>query len=73
MKTKLKWTTFTRRTNDPKLKWIETKLKAIGIRSRRNRESFHAPILEVLEKDLDAAWKFLTPFDDIPDDHPMFD
>lgn len=69
---KTKWVRFTKRTDDPKLKWLETTLARAGIQSRRNGESWHAPILEVQEKDLDAAWKILTPIDDVPDDDPKF-
>ena len=73
---------FTKRTNDPKLAWIERTLAARGIPSRRNGASFHAPILEVPAEHLDAAHAFLAePFDgedgktvdDIDDDDPTFD
>jgi hypothetical protein len=66
------WVTFTRRTNDPKLAWLQSKLKEAGINSRRHGTTFHAPRLEVSEFDLDAAWAILTPVDDIPDDDPQF-
>lgn len=66
------WKQFTKRTNDPKLAWLEQELAKEGIESRRHGESWHAPILQVRESDLDAAWGILTPFDDIPDDDPMF-
>jgi len=66
------WTTFTRRTDDPKLAWLEDQLTAAGILSRRYGRSFHAPILEVQKKDLDRAWDILLPVDDIPDDDPQF-
>lgn len=68
----LKWVRFTKRTEDPKLKWLEAELKRHGIKSRRNGESWHAPILEVKQKDLDAAWKILDPVDDVPDDDARF-
>lgn len=45
---------------------------AAGIDSRRNGESFHAPILEVPEASLDLAWEILDPVDDVADDDPMF-
>jgi hypothetical protein len=66
------WVRFTKRTNDPKLKWLEGELAKRGIKSRRAGESWHAPILQVMRKDLDAAWKILTPVDDVPDDDPRF-
>lgn len=67
------WVQFTRRTNDPKLKWLEISLARAGIQSRRQGESWHAPILQVQEKDLEAAWSILTPtIDELPDDHPLF-
>lgn len=68
----MKWVMFTKRTNDPKLTWIEEQLDALGIKHRRKGESFHAPILEVPENKLDDAWAFLDPVDEVPDDHPMF-
>lgn len=66
------WVMFTKRTNDPKLKWLEDTLARNGIKSRRNGESFHAPILEVRQKNLAAAWKILTPIDDVADDDPRW-
>lgn len=66
------WITFTRRTDDPKLAWLERRLDAAGIEHRRNGESFHAPILEVPVEKYDAAWAILTPVDDIEDDDPRF-
>lgn len=69
------WVQFTKRTNDPKLSWLEAQLDAAGIPHRRAGESWHAPITEVPEDQLEAAWAILAPFDDpdkYPDDHPMF-
>lgn len=66
------WRTFTRRTEDPKLAWLERELKRVGIPSRRRGRSFHAPILEVRRRDLARAWEVLDPVDDVPDDDPMF-
>lgn len=71
--TRNSWVTFTRRTNDPKLAWLERELKRNGIKSRRNGESWHAPILEVKERDLHAAWEILLPIDDIADDDPRWE
>lgn len=67
-----RWNLFTKRTNDPKLAWLEAQLLAAGIKARRNGESWHAPILEVKERDMTRAWEILSPVDDIPDDDPMF-
>jgi hypothetical protein len=66
------WVTFTRRTNNPKLAWLERRLSDAGIQHRRNGESFHAPILEIQACDTDAAWDILDPVDDYPDDHLRF-
>lgn len=76
------WVKFCRRTNDPKLAVIEHLLKGRNIPSRRNGESFHAPILEVPKAHEEAAWdmlgekydmddKGLMPLDDIEDDDPL--
>jgi hypothetical protein len=67
-----KWVTFTRRTEDPKLSWLETQLDRTGIEHRRNGASWHAPILEVFEADLEKAWAILTPVDGIHDDDERF-
>lgn len=77
------WVDFTRRTNDPKLAYIERLLKERGIPFRRFGRSFHAPILQVHSNRLDEAWAVLdmpmtgpggkpTTFDELPDDHPTF-
>jgi len=66
------WAMFTKRTNPPKLTWLRRHLDMAGIPNRLSGESFHAPILQVPEEDLDAAWKILTPVDDIPDDDEQF-
>jgi len=63
-----KWVTFTRRTNDQKLAWLEKQLDAAKISHRRHGESVHAPILQVPGGQLDQAWKILDPVDDLPDD-----
>lgn len=66
------WVRFTKRTNDPKLTWLEIRLARAGIPSRRNGESWHAPILEIQARNWDAAWVILTPIDDIDDDDPRW-
>jgi hypothetical protein len=76
----MNWKTFCKRTEDPKLATIERLLRERGIPSRRNGESFHAPILEVPEGHLEAAWALMDEdvygdgvrFDDIEDDDPVF-
>ena len=83
----VEWVTFTRRTEDPKLSWIESQLAAMGIASRRNGSSMHAPILEIPAEFLSQADAWLaSPFDgnidaktgrpqtvdDVPDDDPTF-
>lgn len=66
------WLMFTKRTNDPKLTWLQLRLLEMGIETRRNGESFHAPILEVRRRDLARAWEFLTPIDNVPDEDKRF-
>lgn len=78
----MNWVTFTRRTDDPKLAYLEERLTEASIPHRRNGESFHAPILEVPEEHLDRATDMLSdpydvddalvPFDEIEDDDPLF-
>lgn len=55
----MKWVVLCKRTNDPKLAWIEYHLDRAGIPNRRNGESFHAPILEVDLRREDEAWENL--------------
>jgi hypothetical protein len=68
------WVMFTKRTEDPKLAWLERVLDGLSIPHRRN----HAPILEVPEFDLDKAYAILGvrvgryTIDDIRDDHPRW-
>lgn len=70
---RIQWCIFTKRTNSPKLEWIERRLDAAGIIYRRGKErSFHAPFLYVDSARLRAAWDILSPVDDIEDDDPMF-
>lgn len=69
----MNWVALTRRTNLPKLRWLLHAFKRAGIQCRINGQSFHAPILQVLEEDRDRAWKVLTPVDELLDDDPIFD
>ena len=78
------WVSFTRRTEDPKLAYIESRLFDMNIPCRRNGHSFHAPILEVPENALQLAYgllaeKFPEKFpgrrktiDEMDDDDPAF-
>jgi hypothetical protein len=80
MTTQSTWTRLCKRTNDPKLADVERQLALLGIPSRRNGRSFHAPILEVPEMLHEEAHQrvLLAPdpewiiYDDVPDDDPRF-
>jgi hypothetical protein len=69
---------FTKRTDDPKLRWLELRLDIKRIAHRRNGHSFHAPILEVDARCLDEAWAILNErrgryrVDDISDRSPRW-
>jgi hypothetical protein len=69
---------FCKRTNEPKLSWIERQLDKHGIPHRRNGNSFHAPILEVATGFESQANEILMQrvgrytIDDIRDDHPRW-
>ncbi len=67
-----KWPTLCKRTEDPKLGWLERRLAEKGLRSRRRGESLHAPILKVHPDDEDAALEILDPVDHIPDHYKRF-
>jgi len=68
-----RWVQFTKRTEDPKLAWLECKLALRGIPSKRAGFSFHAPILEVPEEYEKAAQKILSyHIDNMPDNAKMF-
>jgi hypothetical protein len=62
------WVLLCKRTNDPKLAHVEWLLEGEGIDTRRNSQSFHAPILEVRDSQIDRAWELLGPIDEIDDD-----
>lgn len=66
------WAIFTKRTNSPKLDWLERRLDEAGILHERGGDSFHAPLLYVEAARLQAAFHILSPVDDIEDDDPMF-
>jgi hypothetical protein len=79
------WEPVYRRTNDPKLAYLEYRLDLLMIRHRRNGESAHAPILEVPDENLQEAWDLLNEpidedeqgrvirLDDLEDDDALFD
>jgi hypothetical protein len=78
------WVGFTRRTDDPKLAYLEQRLTEMGVPHRRNGMSWHAPIMEVPAGQLVAADAMLAeridigddgktvPLDDLPDDDALF-
>lgn len=69
----MKWVMFTKRTDDPKLRWLQFELARHGIPNRRNGESWHAPILEVPADKEEAAWECLPPhLDNMRDDAKRF-
>lgn len=76
----MEWITFCKRTEDPKLAFIERILTERGIPHRRNGHSFHAPILQVPAEHEETCWQLLDSdyfgdgqrLDDIPDDDPAF-
>jgi len=87
MKKQTEWVALCRRTEDPKLAYLEFILLARGIQSRRNGESCHAPILEVPAAQASEGWGVLAlparkalglpvrygvQLDEIPDDHACF-
>lgn len=68
----MSWARLCKRTNYPKLGWLMEQLKDAGIEYRLNGYSFHAPILEVRDDQLDMALGIPMPIDDVPDDDPQF-
>lgn len=67
------WIQFTKRTNEPKLSWLEGELDKLNIAHRRNGNSWHAPITEVKGvTDWSRAMNILAEVDDIPDDDERF-
>lgn len=66
------WVLFTKRTEDPKLSWLQARLTEAGIANKRQGYSFHGPILLVDAAKEDAAWDILTPVDNVDDDDPRF-
>ena len=78
-KPETEWVTFCKRTEDPKLAWIERELDKLGIPHRRHGSSFHAShVLQVPEDREVEAHSILMrrvgryTIDDIRDDHPRW-
>lgn len=80
-RSRIEWVAFTRRTDDPKLTWIENQLDTLSIPHRRRGESRHSPIMEVPAPCLVQANTLLSlptgdgdffTIDDLEDDHPFF-
>lgn len=63
----VEWVTITRRTNDPKLKWLEGQIRKLRIPTRRCGESFHAPIMQVPSTFVAEAEAIVFKHDDEPD------
>jgi hypothetical protein len=81
----MEWVNVCKRTEDPKLAWIENRLDALGIEHRRGNGSWHASAtLEVPEDQEMRFWEFIgqpaparyrrwyKTLDDMPDDHKIF-
>jgi len=69
---RINWKVFTRRTDYPKLTWLQLELDKAKIEWRIKGKSAHAPIMEIDEDREDDAWKILDPVDDVPDDDPRY-
>jgi len=54
-----KWELFTKRTNDPKLTYLEYRLSGMGVEYKRDGESWHAPCLYVRKSQIKQAWALL--------------
>lgn len=54
------WELLTKRTDDPKLRWIERQLDSLHLAHQRGRPSFHGPTLFVRRKDWGRADAILT-------------
>jgi len=73
-----RWVLFCKRTEDPKLSWIERELDKLGIPHTRDGHSFHGPCLYVPEEQEELADSILSRrcgrwrIDDIRDDHPRW-
>lgn len=66
------WVVFTKRTNDPKLRWLLGKCQEKGLRVKIEGESRHAPISWVHRDDYSAAESILAPVDNLPDNARKF-
>lgn len=57
---KTKWELFTKRTNEPKLSYLEERLHQAGIKYKREGRSFHAPCIYVDANQASQAWDILS-------------
>lgn len=62
----VEWTTITRRTKDPKLKWLEGEIRKLRIPTRRCGESYHAPKMQVPSTFVREAEDIVFRWDDEP-------
>jgi hypothetical protein len=60
MAKKTEWVQFTKRTDEPKLNYLEHRLDEAGIPHRRNGRSWHAPIMEIQSEFNGKAWKIMS-------------
>jgi len=67
-----RWVVLCKRTEDPKLGWLEKTLDGHGIPNRRNGFSFHGPVLEVREDFEGKAQRILALVDHMEDDDVIF-
>jgi hypothetical protein len=75
------WVLFCKRTNEPKLSWIEMELGKLGIPYRRSaHRSFHADFILEVPKNREAEADAILmrrigryTVDDIRDDHPRWE
>lgn len=83
----INWVQFTKRTDVPKLNYLECQLTLLKIPHKRSGESWHAPIMMVPAEYIGAARMMLgasarkiyelrvrhgVSLDDVPDDHHDF-
>ncbi len=68
----IEWRRLTKRTNHPKLAWLEKQLGKAGIANRRNGRTIQAPVLEVDTTKFNEACVILDSVDDIADDDSIF-
>lgn len=62
----IRWAMLTKKTNGPKLRWLEYRLEDEGIPWRK--EPGDTPILSVPFEKVEAAWEILEPVDEVPNE-----